>query len=146
MKRSISFCIIFFVFLILSLVCFYDPSLADESIITYGNYGYKNYTGGREPTGYFPTDFSKPAIDSLDELFKKHDQVYWAADEMGGEKGKRFRREGDCELLKGLHQLKRIGPSKWDRPPQNPSYAITYINQAIKVFTAMCALRSRGEQ
>jgi len=50
----------------------------------YGNYGWVHYSSGQKATGYFPTDFSKPPIDSLDELFMKHDQVYWAAKKMGG--------------------------------------------------------------
>lgn len=108
-------------------------------ILFYGNYGMIGYTGGQKPTEYFPTDFAKPATDSMDELFKKHDQTYWAAKKMGGKTAKRFRREADVELLKGLKRLKRIGIGDWNKKPDNPKHAKAYLHSAIRVFEAKIA-------
>jgi von Willebrand factor type A domain len=109
------------------------------NIFYYGNYGMKDYTGGQKPTGYYPTDFSKPSVDSMDELFKKHDQAYWAGGKMGGKNGIRFKKEADIELLKGLEQLSIVGVKNWDRKPTDPYYARSYLIFAIRLFRAIVA-------
>ena len=125
-------------FIVLLLFLFVSKFSHAGNILFYGNYGMIGYTGGQKPTEYFPTDFKKPAVDSMDELFKKHDQVYWAAKKMGGKTGKRFIREGDCELLHGLERLKRIGVKNWNRKPSNTVYAASYLISAIRVFRVKC--------
>ncbi len=132
-KKKRFFYPLFYVLLISLSVFVFEFSFAGN-ILFYGNYGMIGYTGGQKPTDYFPTDFSKPAVDSMDELFKKHDQQYWAAKEMGGKTGRRFKKEADIKLLNGLKRLVSIGINNWDRKPSNKAYALTYLISAISVF------------
>lgn len=94
---------------------------------TYGNWGGKNYSGGRVgEVGPFPP------IDSMDECFKEHDLCYgdrgcWKHDASA-------RRECDRKLLDCLAKLDK-DPRKWKRPGPDPSEALSYRVKATIFFS-----------
>ncbi len=120
-----------------ALVAFLPLRAACAQLLpVYGNYGMPGHRGGGTPTGEFPKDFAAPAIDSLDELFKQHDQAYWAAELVGGAKEREFKCEGDRRLIDGLSGLLQISVSEWEHRPPNAAKALAFATGALAGFRA----------
>lgn len=120
--------------LLVSCWCLLAPVPAQGQRPVYGNYGMPHHTGGGIPTGDFPTDFSKPAVDSLDELFKAHDQAYWAAELHGGDRVREFRCQGDRILVRALRRLVLIPAVDWAKRPRDPGEAGALAGLALVAF------------
>ena len=65
---------------------------------TYGNYGGIDYSGGVHLTPGQQPDYSVPAADPLDSLFKAHDLASEASSSLQ-------RAQGDLALLEGIDNL-----------------------------------------
>lgn len=96
-----------------------------ESFPPYGNWGGRGWSGGNVTPPLSP-------VDSLDEVFMRHD--------MGYDKGDVYK--ADITLIENLKKLPE-NPEKWDKPPQNMKYAKTYRSLSTMWFTAKT--QKRGE-
>jgi hypothetical protein len=113
-------------------------TLLFSSIKYYGNWGGRNWSGG----AYSKKDIKGDAepIDSMDKLFKAHDEAYARAENSPNEKRKNnIIRRADETLLQKLKALPEL-PSKWDLPPPHPVRAATFRREAIAAFEAKLAM------
>ena len=106
----------------------------------YGNFGGPGWSGGVMMADYSEVDWAVKPVDSLDELFCRHDKHYQAAihKERDGiitelEKYKLWLK-ADKELIQEIDDLP-IDPHKWPRKPSNMFYGWLYRKLAIYSFT-----------
>jgi hypothetical protein len=111
----------------------------------YGNFGGPGWSGGRFVDDYRLTDWSVPATDSMDELFKRHDLAYQDAireydRERLTDRAKAFEWEiADCALVAGLEALSpRV--DEWKYRPTSRVYARLFRLVAMYAFRAKVAL------
>lgn len=101
----------------------------------YGNWGGPGWSSGRWHNCYENTDWSIPAVDSLDELFKEHDLNYKKAiDEFDNLK----KREGefskaDKKLSERASNLS-INPIEWESPPKDTSNFYSWFYRKLVIF------------
>jgi len=102
----------------------------------YGNWGGPGWSGGQWQDNYENTDWSVPARDSLDDLFKLHDKAYQQAIKKlpEDEREPKFN-EADKILSESANKLSS-NPSKWEDPPKTVSwwYAWGYRKLVIFIF------------
>lgn len=77
-----------------------DPALQDGFPPTYGEYGGPGYSGGETIEPGETPDFTVPAQDPLDELFRAHDLVYYDPEATADD-----RAEADIALIEGILAL-----------------------------------------
>lgn len=107
----------------------------------YGNWGGPGWSGGAYPKYYEDTDWEVPGIDSMDELFKDHDQKYQLALKEYREGRLSHTQLGelwqfaDVVLLRNLRLL-WPNPRNWKRPAPCCLYAKVYRFLCRWAFTA----------
>lgn len=101
----------------------------------YGNWGGIGYSGGAFPGSPAETDWSVPPVDSMDDLFKRHDKVYQYAIEHAPTVEMRNAdwEEADKWLVRSLQDMP-IDTRKWAQPPRSPLYARIFRYFSIGVF------------
>ena len=80
-----------------------------------GNWGGKNWSGGRSPTD--PPAPDKPPTDSGDECYMAHDKCYGACPECPEKAHKKCKETCDEQLKACLKKLPK-DPKKWPHPPK----------------------------
>ena len=97
----------------------------------YGNWGGPGWSGGAYPKDPKDTDWSVAAIDSMDELFKKHDGSYQEAITLFRDgsiaRGPMYalQEAADKVLVKEVGELSS-NPKNWGEPAASSWYARVY--------------------
>jgi len=106
---------------------------------TYGNWGGPGWSGGTYPKTWRDTDWSVPATDSMDALFKEHDGYYQETIRLYEEKKISYsemftlQESADQILVKKAGGLSR-DPRKWADPAASTWYAFVYRYLVLLLF------------
>ena len=100
----------------------------------YGNWGGPGWSGGKWQDNYENTDWSVPARDALDSLFKDHDRAYQKAiADLPEDQREESFNKADLTLSQEADRLP-INPSKWYEPPTTATWLYAYIYRKLVIF------------